>query len=219
MSSRIESSPDASDGQPVLVLASQSAQRRELLRQIGFEPWCLPANVDETPLEDEAPAALVRRLAHKKAVACAESDELAQDSERASRCVVVGADTVIDLDGQTLGKPRDQAHAVQMLQALSDREHRVHSGVCVLETNNGRVRQAVVTTSVRFGIILESSALRYWLTGEPVGKAGSYAIQGLGAQFVASLSGSYSNVVGLPLFEITELLAQAGVPCLNPHIA
>lgn len=215
MSTRGEPSLMAPAGQAVLVLASQSPQRLALLRQVGFEPVCLPANVDETPQADEPSDALVQRLAESKAHACATQNVFLQSDEVTKRWVVVAADTVIDLDGKTLGKPSGKAHALQMLQALSDRGHYVHSGLCVLEPDTGNIQTRLVSTRVQFGKIPTHIAQRYWETGEPRGKSGSYAIQGLGAQFVVSLSGSYSNVVGLPLFETTELLARAGIPSLN----
>ncbi len=215
MSVTHEAAPANAIAQSILVLASQSPQRLALLQQLGFAPVCLPAHVDETPQAQESPRTLVQRLAQGKAHACAAQNGFSQHNQAAKRYVVVAADTVIDRDGEILGKPSDQTHAINMLLSLSGREHDVHSGICVFEPDNGTIQTRVITTRVRLGAISADTAFRYWQTGEPWGKAGSYAIQGLGAQFVLSLSGSYSNVVGLPLFEITELLERAGVPSLR----
>lgn len=190
-----------------LILASQSARRRELLEQVGFAPECCPVNADESVQSDEAPAQLVERLAILKAqtyLDCASPDA-------ARGCVILGADTIIDLDGFVLGKPCDETDCINTLLLLSGREHDVLSGVCVLAPDIAKILCRVVTTKVQFSAISESQALAYWNSGEPVGKAGSYAIQGLGAQFVANLSGSYSNVVGLPLYETVQMLDQAGL--------
>lgn len=197
-----------------LVLASQSPQRLELLRQVGFEPFCLPADIDEQPLNSEAPEDLVLRLACAKACACAEMPEFSKLRGSGPKRVILAADTVIDLNGQIMGKPRNEEHALDMLQRLSGREHRVHSGVCVQELGGSVQHTAVVTTNVRFATVTRQMARRYWRSGEPQGKAGSYAIQGIGAQFVVQLSGSYSNVVGLPLYETTQLLARTGLSSL-----
>ncbi len=131
--------------------------------------------------------------------------------------VVLGADTVIDLEGEVLGKPESKPAGLAMLKRLADREHSVLTGVCVLharfsdsESPQDRY-EACVNTRVRFGSVSDEQAAAYWETGEPADKAGSYAIQGIGAQFVAFLSGSYSNVVGLPLYETVQMLAQAGL--------
>ncbi len=198
-----------------LILASASPRRRQLLRQIGHEPVCLPVDVDETPLPAEDPAALVQRLAASKAEYCLQ--HRAHELERTDSLLVLGADTVIDLDGEVLGKPRDREDAVQMLLRLAGREHTVLSGVCLLQASGPgleklqRREDIHVRTVVRFGPMSAEQAEDYWETGEPAGKAGAYAIQGLGARFVAQLSGSYSNVVGLPLYETQGLLQRAGL--------
>lgn len=197
-----------------LVLASQSPQRLELLRQVGFEPFCLPADIDEQPLNSEAPEELVLRLACTKASACAEMPQFSELSGSGLKRVILAADTVINLNGQIMGKPRNEEHALDMLQQLSGREHWVHSGVCVQELGNSVQHTQVVTTRVQFASLTRQVAQRYWHSGEPQGKAGSYAIQGIGAQFVVQLSGSYSNVVGLPLYETTQLLARTGLSSL-----
>lgn len=181
------------------MLASGSPRRLVLLGQIGYAPRVVVPDVDETPQEGETPRALVRRLATTKARAIS----LAADE------VALAADTVIDLDGRVLGKPRDRAEGIAMLRALARREHRVLSGLCIRREHVAHT--VIVTTRVRFGAVSEAEAARYWDGGEPRGKAGGYAVQGEGARFVASLRGSYSNVVGLPLYETARLLAAVGV--------
>lgn len=201
-----------------LILASASPRRRQLLQQVGYDPLCVSVDVDEQALPGESPAALVQRLASNKAMCFLQhhSQQLCVDDD-AREWVILGADTVIDLDGQILGKPGNQQAALHMLNQLSGREHIVVSGVCVLRaTGRGlehlQACEAVcVRTVLRFGEISPSEAADYWKTGEPADKAGAYAIQGMGAQFVAHLSGSYSNVVGLPLFETLALLRGAGM--------
>ncbi|MFK8081889.1 MAG: nucleoside triphosphate pyrophosphatase [Granulosicoccus sp.] len=198
---------------PTLILASQSRQRLDLLKQIGFAPTCLPADIDETPQPDESPAEMVMRLACVKARACSEKPEFTSIVAQGHHGVILAADTVIDLDGQVLGKPRNRAEGIGMLLQLSDREHQVHSGVCVLSPNREQYTERV-TSTVRFARLTRQLAENYWDSGEPEGKAGSYAIQAKGAQFVVHLSGSYSNVVGLPLYETTRLLARTGLVSL-----
>ena len=205
------------------ILASASPRREQLLRQLGFDPQCMPVSVDESPEGGETPVALVERLARLKAERCLQ--QLMQHSGQqpaGDSITVLGADTVIDLEGEMLGKPESQSDGLAMLKRLADREHSVLTGVCVLHTRcsasespQGRY-QACVKTRIRFGSVSDEEAIAYWETGEPAGKAGSYAIQGIGAQFVAFLSGSYSNVVGLPLYETNRLLRQAGLSVNHP---
>ncbi len=200
-----------------LILASASPRRQQLLRQIGHEPVCLPVDVDETPLPGEDPASLVQRLAASKAECFLQHHAHELECTDTDKLLVLGADTVIDLDGEILGKPRDREDAVQMLLRLADREHSVVSGVCLLQASAPgleklqRREDIHVRTVLRFGPMSAEQAEDYWETGEPAGKAGAYAIQGLGARFVAQLSGSYSNVVGLPLYETQGLLQRAGL--------
>lgn len=190
-----------------LILASQSARRRELLEQVGYQPVCCPVNADESIKANESPKQLVRRLAILKARTYLESVSI----ESARQCLILGSDTVIDLDGAVLGKPDNRDACIKALLSLSGRTHQVRSGVCVLAPATDDSWSCVVSTTVQFGAISESIASDYWDSTEPVGKAGSYAIQGLGAQFVEHLSGSYSNVVGLPLYETVSMLKQAGL--------
>lgn len=211
--------PESHSGKrPWLILASASPRRRELLLQLGIEHWCIPSAIDETCCVDESPDALVARLSAEKAAAIDEArvqkfctDESLNMPERA---LVLGADTVIDLDGQILGKPRDEDDAVGMMTRLSGRHHRVISGVTV-RTLAGQSDTISVATDVKFAEVSDAAARAYWRTGEPIGKAGSYAIQGIGARFISHLSGSYSNVVGLPLYETVQLLEKHG---LQDHV-
>ncbi len=189
-------------GEPQLILASASPRRRDILRALGAEFVVRPAEIDESRGPDEAPEAMVLRLAGAKAAVVAAS----------GGAVVLGADTAVVLDDEIFGKPAGERDALAMLARLSGRVHFVYSGVAVRA--GGRVLQAVSRTEVRFRDIAPPEARRYWRTGEPAGKAGAYAIQGFGALFVASIMGSYSGVVGLPVFETAALLRDAGIDLL-----
>ncbi|MEQ7920716.1 Maf family protein [Xanthomonas sp. WHRI 1810A] len=193
---------------PQLHLASGSPRRRELLTQIGVTFTTLSADIDETPRLDETPTAYVERLARGKADAGLLS--LANDPAYSSACVL-GADTAVVLDGKILGKPVDEADALAMLTALSDREHEVLTAVAVVDEQRCETR--TVSSRVKFRALAPEEARAYWASGEPQDKAGSYAIQGLAAVFVESLNGSYSAVVGLPLCETAEILQRFGIPC------
>ena len=202
------------DKLPQLILASASPRRQELLLQLGFAHWSIPSSIDETSRADESPDSLVVRLSLEKASAISESrvakyctDEAV---DRPEQVVVLGADTVIDLDGRILGKPRDEDDAVHMLISLSEKRHRVITGVTV-QAMAGQSKTISVASDVQFAPVSEEAARAYWRTGEPQGKAGGYAIQGMGARFISHLSGSYSNVVGLPLFETAQLLEEYGL--------
>lgn len=188
---------------PPLYLASGSPRRRELLAQIGVPFTPLTAPIDETPLVGETPVAYVERLAQAKAAA-----GIAQTQGPG---VVLGADTAVVLDGRILGKPESREHALAMLADLAGREHQVLTAVAL---NDGqRCLSVCVASAVRFRPITNAEAARYWASGEPLDKAGGYAIQGLGAVFVTGLAGSYSAVVGLPLSETADLLGQFGIAC------
>ena len=187
---------------PVLRLASASPRRRELLQQIGVPHAVEVADVDESVRAGESAAAYVERLARAKAEAV---------WRRWPDLPVLGADTTVVLDGASLGKPRDREHGVAMLTALSGREHQVLT--CVALVSAAGMRCMTSTSRVRMRDSSAAERERYWNTGEPRDKAGGYAIQGLGAVFIEALHGSYSGVMGLPLFETALLLAAARVPC------
>lgn len=186
-----------------IVLASASPRRRELLAQLGVPHEVLAVEVDEAPLPGEQPAALARRLARAKAVA-------GRARAGGSR-PVLGSDTVVAVDARIFGKPADRDDALAMLAALSGREHRVLTAVALaLPGADGAVVEALSETLVRMRPITSAEAAAYWDTGEPAGKAGAYAIQGLGAVFIEHIHGSYSGVMGLPLYETAWLLQSAG---------
>lgn len=189
----------------MLYLASGSPRRRELLEQIGVPFTTLPTVIDETPLSNEPAVDYVQRLALAKAQAGLAS--LAAPGA----AVVLGADTSVVLDGQILGKPQDRAGALAMLTALSGQTHEVLTAVALANSQRCEVR--VVSSQVSFRTLSAAEIEAYWASGEPQDKAGSYAIQGLGAVFVADLHGSFSAVVGLPLCETAALLADFGIPC------
>jgi septum formation protein len=184
-----------------LLLASASPRRRELLAQIGVAHEVLAVDIDESALPGEAPAALAVRLARAKAVAGRERD----GGGRA----VLGSDTIVVLDGLVFGKPRDAADARRMLASLSGRSHQVMSAVALAGPgSDGAVHHLLSTTEVQMRTLSPAEIDAYWASGEPEGKAGAYAIQGRGAVFIQHIRGSYSGVMGLPLYE-TALLLQA----------
>lgn len=185
-----------------LLLASRSPRRRELLQQIGLRFAPLDIAVDEGRAPGEPPSAMVERLARVKAVAGAAH---AADNPRP----VLAADTAIALDGDVLGKPEDEAHALAMLARLSGRSHDVVTGVAV--AHGPALETCVVSSRVTMRTLAPAETAAYWASGEPTDKAGAYAIQGLGAVFVERLEGSYSNVMGLPLYETAALLGRFGI--------
>jgi len=185
---------------PVLCLASVSPRRRELLSQIGVPHVVVGADIDETFLPGETPRDYVIRLAREKALAIRRSGQ---------QLPVLAADTTVVVDEKIFGKPRDQAQAVDMLAELSGRAHEVLTAVALADSRG--VIGRLSSSTVRFRKVSREECLAYWQTSEPRDKAGGYAIQGLGAVFIESLSGSYSGVMGLPLFETAELLRTAGI--------
>lgn len=200
---------------PSLYLASRSPQRAELLTQIGLSFALLDVEVDESPLASEAPEDYVARIALEKARA---GRAVLASTERRP---VLAADTSVVLDGRFFGKPRDREHALEMLRALSGREHRVLTAVALVASRGAQGAtpagewMQISESWVRFRSLAESELAHYWDSGEPRDKAGAYAIQGRGALFVAELRGSYSGVMGLPLFETGCLLSQAGIAPLG----
>ena len=180
----------------MIILASASPRRRELLTAAGIAHLVDAANVDETPLAGESPAAYAERLAREKAVAVA---------ERHPGTSVLGADTVVIVDDEILGKPIDEADARRMLERLSNREHVVLTAVAV--ARDGRVESGIAETSVSMRTISPREIADYVETGEPMDKAGAYAIQGGAAGFVRGISGDFDNVVGLPMRVVRRLLS------------
>lgn len=191
----------------VIYLASRSPRRRELLAQIGVSHQLLDVDIDERPLADEPVAEYVERLAREKAAA----GWCRVQSEGLPPLPVLGADTAISVNGRILGKPADFEEARAMLESLSGRTHQVFTGVALCGDRG--VRAAVSRTDVFFRVLTPAEIERYWASGEPRDKAGAYGIQGLAAVFVERIEGSYSGVVGLPLFETARLLGDYAVPC------
>ena len=182
-----------------LILASSSPRRLELLQQLRVIPEIFPADIDESLLAEENPYDYVQRMAMEKAQKIAK--------QRLSR-TVLGSDTSVVIDGEVLGKPQGEVHAAQMLRKLSGRSHHVLSAVAMIQGDRQRV--LVSSTEVLFSELSAEDIANYWHTGEPQGKAGGYAIQGLGAMFIEEITGSYTGVMGLPLFETCELLNEFG---------
>lgn len=188
---------------PQLVLASSSPRRRDILRSMGIVFSIQPVAVDEHKLPGENPQEMVLRLAQAKAVAVQAGDGQ----------LVLGADTAVVLGNDVLGKPHDEADAVEMLMRLSRKTHRVLTGVAL--RGPAGISAATSCSDVTFRQITRDEAHDYWQSGEPADKAGAYGIQGRGGVFVKRLEGSYSGVVGLPVFETAELLREAGVKILE----
>jgi septum formation protein len=187
-------------------LASGSPRRRELLQQIGVSFRLIGTELDETPLPGEAPVGYVSRLAAAKADA---GWQLSRDLGVAPNAPVLAADTAVVLDGKILGKPQDRNDAENMLLKLSGRAHQVLTAVAVRSAAGNEIK--VSQSWVTFRAVDPAEAAAYWNTGEPRDKAGAYAIQGYAAIFIADLKGSYSGVMGLPLFETAALLNAAGI--------
>jgi septum formation protein len=197
------------DSIPLLYLASASPRRRELLTQIGLAHTVLdvpaPPGEDEPQHPGESASDYVRRTAREKA--------LRGERHMRDRCLpplpLLAADTTVILDGDVLGKPADRSHAIDMLTRLSGSRHEVHTAIALYA--EGRLHEDVSITEVRMRTIDPDEIERYCDTGEPFGKAGAYGIQGLAAAFVARISGSYTGVMGLPLFETAALLRRVGI--------
>ncbi len=196
---------------PSLLLASASPRRRDLLRQIGIEPEVVPAHVDESRLAGEAPVDYVSRLARLKA------ESVWNALPAARRQTVLAADTAVVLGSEILGKPLDRQQGLAMLARLSDCTHEVVTSVAVKTARALELR--VNVSQVTFRALQRAECEAYWDTGEPLDKAGGYAVQGRAAIFIRSLSGSFSGVMGLPLFETAELLRAAGIDPLTSRAA
>ena len=186
----------------LLILASASPRREKLFRQLGVNFVSEPQDIIEEKRIDESPEKFVKRMAEEKA-----SSAFGKRKEK--DIVVVASDTIVVCDKRVLGKPKDKSDGIKMLLTLSNKTHRVLSAVTV--ANTLRYKSTVSETSVSFREISEIEAECYWDSGEPEGKAGGYAIQGCGAVFVQSINGSYSGVMGLPLFQTAQLLSEFGI--------
>jgi septum formation protein len=186
-----------------LYLASRSPRRRQLLEQLGLRFDILDVEVEESPLGEESPEDYVRRVAREKAWA-------GREACGNPAALVIGGDTEVVLDGRVLGKPADRAEARRMLRALAGRSHRVLSAVCLAGPRG--LREALSETAVVFAALDGDRIERYLDTGEYRDRAGAYAIQGIAASFIARIEGSYSGVMGLPLFETAALLEQSELP-------
>ena len=192
------SDKDNYTNEPLLYLASSSPRRKELLSEIGVQFEVISQSVDESLKIEESPASYVMRLAQNKA-------EAGRDVLPGENLVpVLGADTIVVCQGEILGKPVNEADAKRMLSLLSGQWHEVLTAVCL--TNGNKSKIITSKSRVKFRTLSEEEIELYWLSGEPQDKAGSYAIQGLGGIFVERLEGSYSGVVGLPIYETAELL-------------
>ena len=189
-----------SDSESQIVLASSSPRRQALLEQIGVRFSVLPVDVDEYVLDDEMPEHYVQRMAALKS-------QRGRDLTGAA-LPVLGADTIVAIEQNILGKPRNKDQALEMLRCLSGRSHRVLSAVSVRSNQHLQVLSA---TTVHFRVLSEHEIEAYWDSGEPCDKAGAYGIQGIAAIFVSRIEGSFTGVVGLPLFETSELLMKIGV--------
>lgn len=189
---------------PSLILASASPRRSELLKQLGIAHSIQIADIDETVLGNEAPNDYVLRVAHEKSAAIRQS--CPADS------VVLAADTAVVLADIIMGKPENLSHAIEMLSLLSANTHQVYSAVSI---RGRQTQQCVQVSNVTFRAISEQEIIQYWQTGEPADKAGAYAIQGLASIFVQSINGSFSGIMGLPLFETAQLLSNEGIIIFN----
>jgi len=183
-----------------IILASASPRRRELLEQINVRYSVCAVDIDETPLTNELPLAYVQRLAAEKSAACL--------AKLQSNKPILAADTAVVLGDVIMGKPKNKEDALTMLRLLSGKTHQVYSAISLRGLTHS---QAVSITEVTFKDLTEQEILDYWHSGEPQDKAGAYAIQGKGSVFVSAINGSFSGVVGLPLFETAQLLMQHGI--------
>ena len=185
------------------VLASSSPRRKELLASVGLDFEVVPPRVRESARDGEAPLDFAKRMAREKALSvCAQ--------ERPGR-IVVGSDTVVSVSGEIFGKPRDEEDALLMLQKLSGRTHEVITGFCVARSPGDVLHLGATRTEVRMKSLDTEGMRRYIKTGEPMDKAGAYAIQGIGSCLVEWIKGSYTGVVGLPLFELVSVFSDIGV--------
>ncbi len=185
----------------MLILASASPRRQQLLRNAAIPFEVQPADIDETPLAGESPRDCAERLAREKAITV---------SRKRPKAYILGADTIVVIGETILGKPRDAADAARMLRLLSGRTHEVITGVCLVDPVAGDAEQASETTRVTVREIPDDEIRDYVATGEPMDKAGAYAIQGIASRWIPSIEGDYSNVVGLPVALVWSMLKKRG---------
>jgi septum formation protein len=188
-----------------LILASSSPRRAEILRNAGITFEFRATQIDEAAFPGEPAQAMVARLAEAKARAAS-----AQIDAGTRECIIVGADTSVELDGEIFGKPRDSAHAREMLAILSGRTHHVLTGLFLLRLPGGATQAAVENSAVTFAPLSAKEIDDYVASGEPLGKAGAYAIQGIAGRYIPKIEGCYFNVVGLPLARLNALLRELG---------
>lgn len=188
------------------ILASQSPRRAELLRQLGLNFDIMPSNIDESVIPKVKPVAYVKKLASLKAKAVA---------KQVKEGIIISADTMVVLDGKLIGKPKDIADASATIRQLNGKVHLVVSAVCIMDIPTGKTKTTVTTTKVKFRELSEDLITWYIDTGEPLGKAGSYGIQGKGAILIEWINGDYSNVVGLPLVTFAKMLEDMGIKLGN----
>lgn len=196
----------------MIVLASASPRRKELLGNLVNEFKIIPADIDETPFSLEKPDEYVVRMAREKA------ETVANEHDLSHRDIIIASDTSVVLGDEILGKPESFEHAKKMLRSLSGKKHQVMTSLCVCNGGLNRVATCNVISEVSFRELSDLEIEHYWKTGEPEDKAGAYAIQGLGGMFVEHISGSFSAVVGLPVYEVTQLLNEFGVSPLKEKI-
>ncbi len=191
-----------------IYLASRSPRRAEILQQLKLPFIVLPSDIDESALPNEMPADYVLRLARAKATRCL----LDIQSRKLKNFPILAADTTVAIDGLILGKPVDNADAIEMLKRMSGRWHEVHTAIAVANADGMKV--ALSTTRVHMAMLSDATIAAYIATGEPKDKAGAYGIQGVAGSFIRHIDGSYSGVMGLPIYETTQLLAQVGIGVL-----
>jgi septum formation protein len=184
-----------------VILASASRRRQDLLQKLGLPFTAIPSRVEETPSEGESPEEHVLRLCEEKA---------REVGQHHPEHWVIGADTIVLLEGGILGKPRNRKEAQWMLQGLQGKAHEVFTGLCILRVTDGQMMKKAVRTVVHFRALSDEETAWYLRTGEPFDKAGGYAIQGYGGVLIRSIEGSYTNVVGLPVTELVEMLRDMG---------
>ncbi|MCD4525292.1 nucleoside triphosphate pyrophosphatase [Nocardioides sp. cx-173] len=189
---------------PTLVLASASPARLATLRSAGIDPVVIVSGVDESQLDGLPPAELALQLAELKCAAVAERDDLPTDA------LVLGCDSVLELDGRAHGKPADADDAVRRWRAMRGRSGVLHTGHCLRDTGSGRVAAAAASTTVHFADVSDEEVAAYVATGEPLHVAGAFTVDGLGGAFVTGIEGDHHNVVGLSLPLVRELLAELG---------